>query len=325
MAIPYPTSLPRPDEPPVISPHERRLVHDDGNSGRRFFRKFSLEYIAREQVLITMTQGQAAVFRNWWEVDLVRGGAWFTANWPSMHSSYGVLRRRFVRPPQWTNLGGGAWRVSCDLWIGDAPPMSCGEEAIEKLYCPFSSDINDTHGGSYAGSGAFSVGGGLLQMTSGTDQIFATWTTNPSVGAAIEENKPFYVSADVAFTQELQIGSTELVSAHWDSGVLTNRYILVSGQRTGIGSSQVDLRYRTESSGPSGTHITYVTYGSIKNLKICYNGAGILSFFLDESRVFQTEFVPLPSSSQISFTVLRGNSIDSYSWTTDNVKLAFGA
>jgi len=62
---------------------------------------------------------QYSTFRAWWRDDLVYGGAWFTAAWPSPRGQIS-LKRRFLSTPKWEFIGGqsgGYWQISADLEV----------------------------------------------------------------------------------------------------------------------------------------------------------------------------------------------------------------
>lgn len=88
--------------------------------GPKQFRGLQRDYLATEKITWPpFTQSQSETFKAWWRDTLLRGGAWFTASWPSPQG--GTLHRRFLAPPQWQYIHAGTdkrmWRVSAECEV----------------------------------------------------------------------------------------------------------------------------------------------------------------------------------------------------------------
>lgn len=109
--IAYPAELPAPQElsADVV---DTRLQTDPDEKGPVELRTIEQDERQRQSLVWTYTSEQVAVFRNWWLVTLVYGGAWFSApeSWPDMHGLI-VRVRRFITAPQYVALGKDNWRV----------------------------------------------------------------------------------------------------------------------------------------------------------------------------------------------------------------------
>ena len=108
----YPAALPAPQQI-TSAPASRTLLGTDEYP--RTARALQLDESATEQISWPpMTEGEYSAFRTWWETDLVYGGAWFAATWPSPRGQI-QLARRFFAAPDWQFIAGpegGYWAVS---------------------------------------------------------------------------------------------------------------------------------------------------------------------------------------------------------------------
>jgi hypothetical protein len=111
-AIVAPAELPAPQELSALIV-DTRLQTDASEKGPVELRTIEQDERQRQTLVWTLTEVEAAIFRLFWRVTLVYGGAWFSApeSWPDMHGLI-VRVRRFISAPQWVNLGAGIWRVS---------------------------------------------------------------------------------------------------------------------------------------------------------------------------------------------------------------------
>lgn len=111
----YPTPLPSPK--PVVTPAERRLL-SDVTGGPPRARSIQREYAASETLAWRFSPGEAAIFDSFWRDDLLRGGAWFVADW--LHPSGLPRYYRFASEPRWALLPGGCWQVTATVTAGRA-------------------------------------------------------------------------------------------------------------------------------------------------------------------------------------------------------------
>lgn len=54
---------------------------------------------------------QAAIFRTWWNNDLIMGASWFQADWPIPQGQASGVRR-FINQPRWAFMASKGWRVN---------------------------------------------------------------------------------------------------------------------------------------------------------------------------------------------------------------------
>lgn len=60
------------------------------------------------------TAAETELFREWWKTDLVFGGSWWRATWPSPRGSV-ELELKFRTAPSYTFIAGGMWSVSAEV------------------------------------------------------------------------------------------------------------------------------------------------------------------------------------------------------------------
>src|SRR5690606_36068539 len=107
--IDYPSSLPRP-QASIVTPAERRQLVSE----QRPLYARNIERDRREFEQLTwppMNAVQMAILREWFNGDLVLGGAWFNATWP-LPRGFVTAVRKFLKPPSRSFLGRGYWRVT---------------------------------------------------------------------------------------------------------------------------------------------------------------------------------------------------------------------
>lgn len=110
----YPASLPCP-QTMVTAPAERRALAT--SSAPRDARALQRDRLSLEQVTFPpMLEADFVEFRRWWRDDLVLGGRWFSANWPTMRGSIAAIRR-FRGAPRWSFIPGGFWQISAQLEV----------------------------------------------------------------------------------------------------------------------------------------------------------------------------------------------------------------
>ncbi len=101
----YPETLPCPQADMDLKPRERRYLSDIGDV--RNMRMFQQEFQAtHNKINFIFTEEEAAEFRDWYENELLHGGAWFYADWPLLHKDKEIAHR-FVGQPKWEWVYGG--------------------------------------------------------------------------------------------------------------------------------------------------------------------------------------------------------------------------
>lgn len=100
----YPETLPCPQADTDLVPRERRYASDINDV--RNLRMFQQEFQAtRNKINFIFTEEEAAEFREWYEKVLIHGGAWFYADWPTLHKDKEIAHR-FVDQPKYEWLFG---------------------------------------------------------------------------------------------------------------------------------------------------------------------------------------------------------------------------
>ena len=100
----YPDTLPCPQVDTNLVPRERRYISDI--SDVRNMRMFQQEFQAtRNRISFISTEEEAREFREWYEKELIYGGAWFYADWPTLHKDKRIAHR-FVGQPKYEWLLG---------------------------------------------------------------------------------------------------------------------------------------------------------------------------------------------------------------------------
>lgn len=103
--VKYPDDLPCPQADTDLVPRERRYISDI--SDVRNMRMFQQEFQAtRNRIAFIFTEEEVRQFREWYEVEIISGGAWFYADWPTLHKDKKIAHR-FVGQPKYEWLFGG--------------------------------------------------------------------------------------------------------------------------------------------------------------------------------------------------------------------------
>ena len=108
MATDYPTTLPVP-QTETVTPFERAQF---SNADRpREARALSTDRLATVRATWPpLSPAEAAIFEEWWRVQIYEGGAWFNATWPLPQGRVGAVFR-FIQQPRWRFVPGGRWRI----------------------------------------------------------------------------------------------------------------------------------------------------------------------------------------------------------------------
>lgn len=119
----YPASLPCP-QTARYAPLERRQM---GTPERpREARALQRDRGATETATWPpLTTAQFETLMDWWRGNLVFGGAWFAATWPSPQGRVALVRK-FIQQPRRTFMAGGFWRVTAMLevrGVGELPQL----------------------------------------------------------------------------------------------------------------------------------------------------------------------------------------------------------
>lgn len=100
----YPDELPCPQADTDLVPRERRYISDITEV--RNMRMFQQEFQAtRNRIVFIFTEEEARQFREWYTRSIIHGGAWFYANWPTLHKDKNIAHR-FVGQPKYEWLFG---------------------------------------------------------------------------------------------------------------------------------------------------------------------------------------------------------------------------
>lgn len=146
----YPLTLPGPSQI-TLKPAERRRVSSIQTGLQQVFGR-QRDFLGDESVVFHYTAAQALVFDTWWKGQLVYGGGWFAAAWPTAHQM-SVGNRRFTASPRWKLVGHEYWEVSCEFEIrstlnnspsGGGVGMEPGGTRLYDLYVSFPSQNGST-------------------------------------------------------------------------------------------------------------------------------------------------------------------------------------
>lgn len=112
MATDYPSGL-RVPQTENVTPFDRSQPSDRDRP--RESRALSLDRLAVVRATWPpFTPAEAAIFEQWWRVQLYEGGAWFNATWPLPQGRVPAVFR-FIEQPRWRFVPGGLWRVEAVL------------------------------------------------------------------------------------------------------------------------------------------------------------------------------------------------------------------
>jgi hypothetical protein len=109
----YPLALPTPAEVIIEQPAERRQLA--GRPGAFLIQANARERMGTVSVQWALPAAKSAPWLEWWRDDLLQGGAWFFASWPSGEGLRVQRMYCFASEPQWDHAGLGVWRVSASL------------------------------------------------------------------------------------------------------------------------------------------------------------------------------------------------------------------
>lgn len=108
-AIAYPSTLPCPQTSTVTPAERRALSQADRPREARTLSRDRLDY---ERITWPpMGSVLTAILLAWWRINLIYGGAWFTATWPLPRGMVAAVRK-FREQPRWVFVPGGFWRIS---------------------------------------------------------------------------------------------------------------------------------------------------------------------------------------------------------------------
>lgn len=108
MATDYPTTL-RVPQTEIVTPIGRAQLSDPDRP--REARALSRDRLAIVRATwAPMSPAKAAIFEQWWRVDIYEGGAWFNATWPLPQGVVPAVFR-FIEQPRWRFVPGGRWRI----------------------------------------------------------------------------------------------------------------------------------------------------------------------------------------------------------------------
>lgn len=116
----YPSTLPMPAQAVVLTPVPTRREY--GRPGPFSVRVYGVDRLYQGTAQLVLTPAQVEAFRAWWATDLVQGGCWFAASWPTQRGSI-QQAWRLTAPPQYEHLAVGIWRVSLAVEVRGAGPV----------------------------------------------------------------------------------------------------------------------------------------------------------------------------------------------------------
>ena len=112
MATDYPSGL-RVPQTENVTPFDRSQPSDRDRP--RESRALSLDRLAVVRATWPpFSPAEAAIFEQWWRVQLYEGGAWFNATWPLPQGRVPAVFR-FIEQPRWRFVPGGRWRIEAVL------------------------------------------------------------------------------------------------------------------------------------------------------------------------------------------------------------------
>lgn len=131
-AVRYPDTLPCPQIETDLQPRERRYLSDIGgvHTMRRFQRTFQA---TRQNISFVLSHDEARIWRDWYKLDIIEGGAWFYADWPILHKETDICYR-FVTRPVWRFLARGFFHVSATVEIYERKAGRTTGVYTSKLY-----------------------------------------------------------------------------------------------------------------------------------------------------------------------------------------------
>jgi hypothetical protein len=97
-------------------------------------RQFQRDDVPNVQATFRLTEEQAELWSDFYEIDLQQGGAWFAANWP-LPQGRGLANWRMIGGPSWSLLdGAGQWAVTVQFEVqqrADLPVLAGGFLLLE--------------------------------------------------------------------------------------------------------------------------------------------------------------------------------------------------
>lgn len=133
----YPSDLPCPQADTDLVPRERRYISDI--SDVRNMRMFQQEFQAtRNRIVFIFTEEEQREFREWYKNEILYGGAWFLADWPTLHKDKDVPHR-FVGHPKYewlTGMNPGMMGRQIGRGGASQPVSICKVTATVELYDP---------------------------------------------------------------------------------------------------------------------------------------------------------------------------------------------
>lgn len=167
LPVVYPPELPGPTSAP-LTPTERRLRSEI--PGPMQLRGVQRDFHGVQRLQFVFTADQARKFREWWEIDLYRGGMWFSADWPLPWARKGNVYR-FRSAPSWEFIPGGprgrgVRRLSIEVEVRGrgVPPLDYSLLIVTSQ--PYPLLLNDAVDISSTG-----LGGSLPEVVFPTDQV----------------------------------------------------------------------------------------------------------------------------------------------------------
>lgn len=156
MSLPlnFPSTLPQPSI--ITQARVDTRLNSSIADGPPQTRQISKDFKGAETLQWFFDATTAAIFLSFWETALLKGGRWFTANWPRINAGFTVCR--FLAKPSWRLVGHEFWEVNVNAAIRgiSMPPL----KTALVLGAHFDGDYADAAGGSLNPVvGIYTIGG----------------------------------------------------------------------------------------------------------------------------------------------------------------------
>lgn len=113
----WPTTLPDPLASGYAVKPVDQTVRTDMDGGMARQRRRTAARNDRVSVSWVMRDAQAAIFRQWFDVDCDGGAAWFNVRLALATGGMVDTEARFTRPPELAGMGGLIWSVSGEVEV----------------------------------------------------------------------------------------------------------------------------------------------------------------------------------------------------------------
>ena len=253
--VSYPSTLPQP-RAKTDTAADRRQTSD--SQAPRESRAIERER-RRDEVIEfpPMTRAQASVFWAWFDDDLLDGGAWFTATYPTAQGRVAVTRK-FLERPRATfvpSASGGYWLISATCETRDGPPpVRADGPAFLETFTGSGSLIG--HQPDFGSSGADWAS---LYGTETYPRLLGDGTAGP-LAEEVFAAAAVTLGAAVPLTAPWRVTLTADVTAQASPQAVANQaYLLLVSES----DDQIEVRIQNESGGTTGVIVnTFISPSS---------------------------------------------------------------